>query len=94
MTEAKQKCTCTDLHGVEEEEHDEKGDGGPEGETHGLQRVQCGHTARLPPLVVLALPLLHGQGPEGAVHNQQDRDEEGGHARRVHDGVGQVKGLG
>ncbi len=67
-----------------------------------LEGVERGDTtvaaaALPPPLVLLAplppAPLLHGEGAEGPVHDQQDGDEEGGHAGRVHDRVRQVKGL-
>ena len=42
---------------------------------------------------LLPPPLLHGQGAEGSVDDEQDRDEEGGHPGRVHDAVRQVKGF-
>jgi hypothetical protein len=89
--------TTAHLHGVEEEEHDEEGDGGAEGEAHSLQRVQRGHVAaHVAPLLLLPLPhtLLHGEGAEGAVHDEEDGDEEGGHAGGVHDRVRQLERLG
>lgn len=40
-----------------------------------------------------SLGVLHGQRPEAPIHDQEDRDEEGGDARGVHDAIGQRERL-
>ena len=81
------------LHGVKEEEHDEEGEGSAKRETHCLQTVKSGHVALLLIFLITFFTILirvfHGQRSEGAIHNQQNRDEEGGDSRGVHDIVGQ-----
>lgn len=60
------------LHRVEEEEHDEEGEGGAQGETHGVQAVDCGHVGfLLLSLCVLLISfcVLHGKRPKGTIDN-------------------------